>query len=250
MSTAVRPDWLSVAPVWQRDPEDKDIWRRVVVMPSLALNQAESELLGAVVGRKACVLGVGDGTAALALAAAGARVAAVDPTYCYLDILMVRTQLVGVQLDLIQTELVDLAALHDNSCNIAYAAQAAARISDLGRFYRSVYRVLGPGGRFVINEYHPFRRIWKQEPGHPRVQYSYFERRRERYDDGQCDPVSGAVALAGPEYGWTVSDHFHYLTAAGFQVVALEEVGDVKESWEVPNLKGLPEQLILAADRP
>jgi len=130
------------------------------------------------------------------------------------------------------------------------SAQVAPQVSDLGRYCAGLFRILGPGGRLVVNEYHPVRRIWKPEPGHPRVRYSYFERCREREEGWQFDPATNSAGLERYDYQWTIADQFFYLTQAGFYVVALEEIGDVREHWEVPNLKGLPEQLILAADRP
>jgi ubiquinone/menaquinone biosynthesis C-methylase UbiE len=245
-----RRDWVPVAQTWQRNPDDRELWRQVPVMPALAFTTTELDLFGIVTGRRVCVLGIGEGCNALALAALGARVTAVDPTQSFLDMLVVKTQLVGVEIGYVQTEYLTLAALPDRSHHLCYSAQIAPRISDLGRFYAEVFRVLAPGGRLLVNEYHPVRRIWKQEPGHPRVRCSYFERRRERDEDGSSDPWSGAAVLERHDYQWTVSDHFYHLTQAGFRVAALEEVGDVREHWEIPNLKGLPEQLILAADRP
>ena len=57
------------------------------------------------------------------------------------------------------------------------------------------------------------------------------------------------MSLSKYDFSWTVADHFGALTAARFCVAALVEIGDVRQKWELPNLKGLPEQLILAADR-
>jgi hypothetical protein len=88
-------------------------------------------------------------------------------------------------------------------------------------------------------------------PGHPQAECSYFDRRRprEEEDDLIPDPNAPGTSLGRFDYCWTVADHFSALTAAGFRVVAIEEVGDVHQKWEIPNLKGLPEQLVLAADR-
>ena len=244
-----RRNWVPVAQTWGRDPEDKEPWRRVASMPALALNVVEQELIGPAGGRTTCVLGVSDGMAALALAAMGARVTVVDPSQSMLDMLMVRARIIGVELDFVQTDLCDLSAIRDASFQLAYAAQATRQLEDIDRFYVEVHRILSPGGRFIVNEYHPVRRIWKQEPGHPRAQCSYFDRRRAREEDDLFpDPNAPGASLGKFDFSWTVADHFGALAAAGFRVTALEEVGDVRQKWEVPNLKGLPEQLVLAAD--
>jgi len=243
-------DWVPVAPTWERDPDEREPWRRVASMPSLALNVVEQELIGAAAGRATCILGVGDGMAALALAAMGARVTAVDPSTSLLDMIMIRARIVGVELDFRQADLCDLAAIAGESFQLAYAAQATRQLDNVNRFYAAVHRILCPGGRFIVNEYHPVRRIWKQEPGHPRALYSYFDRRRQREEaDLHADPSTPGAGLSTCDFSWTVADHFSALAAAGFRVTALEEIGDVRQKWEIPNLKGLPEQLVLAADR-
>jgi len=241
---------VPVAPTWERDPDDKEPWRRVATMPALALNVVEQELIGSAAGRTICALGVSDGMAALAFAALGARVTVADPSQSMLDMMMVRARIIGVELDFVQTDLCDLSAIRNESFQLAYAAQATRQLEDIDRFYAEVRRILCPGGRFIINEYHPVRRIWKQESGHPRAECSYFDRRRAREEEDLFpDPNAPGASLGKYDFSWTVSDHFGALVAAGFRVTALEEVGDVRQKWEIPNLKGLPEQLLLAADR-
>lgn len=243
-------DYIPVAPVWERKPDDPDIWRRVTVLPTLALNKAEMEFLGAVPGKRLAVLGSGDGIIPLALAAMGAKVTVLDPTSSGLDVLLVRTQIVGVELDYRQIELTDLSALGGAWCEIAYAGQVAGSLKDLGRFYNEVYKMLVPGGRLVVNEYHPFRRIFKQEPGQPRVGRSYFERHRLRTQDDEKEDVTSIGRVSERyEYYWTLADHFYFLTRVGFKVIGIEEVGDARQHWEMPNLTGMPEQVVFAADK-
>ncbi len=243
-------DYFPVAPAWEHDPEDPDIWRRVVVMPSLVLNRPEQDFLGVVAGKRVCVLGSGEGMVPLALAAMGAKVTVIDPTNSGLDVLMVRAQIVGVELEYQEADLNNLFALGAERWEVGYAAQVAGAIEDLGKFYSGVAHILIPNGRLIINEYHPFRRIWRQEPGSPRVAHSYFERRptpREE-DEEEVFPLPGKP-FTRHTYHWTVSDYFYFLTQAGFQIVGFEEVGDTRQRWEVPNLYGLPEQLIIAAEK-
>ncbi|MGQ9707560.1 MAG: class I SAM-dependent methyltransferase [bacterium] len=244
-------DYIPVAPAWERKPDDNDIWRRVVVMPSLALNKAEMELLGGVAGKRICILGSSDGTVPLALAAMGAKVTVIDPTNSELDVLLVRAQIVGVELELREAELTNLTSLGSCWCELAYAAQVTGMISDLGRFYAEVFDLLMPGGRFIVNEYHPFRRIWKEAPGQPRIARSYFERHQPRTEEMEEGNITTPGVVSNRyEYRWIISDHFCFLTQAGFRVVAIEEVGDSRQHWEMPNLTGLPEQLVIGAEKP
>lgn len=244
-------DWSPVAPAWERNPDDKELWRRAAVLPGLALNAVERELLGAVAGRTCCLFGIHEGTAALALAALGARLTVVDSSQSMLDMLMIRARAVGVEINYVQSDHCHLSPVSDDVFQLAYAAHSAQGIESLADFYAEIRRILCPGGRLVVNEYHPFRRIWKQEPGHPEVQFSYFDRRRLR-DEGELpgDPTTPCSGFGKYDFHYTVSDHVRHLLAAGLQVRAIEEVGDVRQKWEIPNMKGLPEQLIIAADRP
>jgi len=249
--TITGPDWLPVAPTWQRDPDDREVWRRVAVMPSLALNRAELSFLGQVAGKATAVLTVADGLAPLALAALGARVTVIDPTHGALDVLVVHAQLVGVDMQYLAAELNDLCTVQTGTFQLVYAGQASGLVSDLAQYYRCVHRIVVPGGRLLVNEYHPLRRIWKLEPGSPRAARSYFERRRPRTDEEPEEDISNPGAtFERYKFNWTVSDHFRAITAAGFQVIGIEEVGDTRQQWEVPNLTGLPEQLVIAADKP
>jgi SAM-dependent methyltransferase len=242
-------DWTPVAPCWERNPDETEAWRKVPILPSLALNRIELELLGPVGGKLTAVIGVGDGNAALALAALGARVIAVDPSQSMLDMLMIRAQVCGLAIDFRLSDLARLEALSDGLCDLAVAAQVAPGLCDIGSFYASTHRILAAGGRLLINEYHPVRRIWLDEPGSPRLKHSYFQRCRPCDDSPLPDPARPGAELSRVDYQWTVSDHVHFLTAAGFRLAALEEVGEVRQHWETPNLRGLPEQLIIAADR-
>ncbi|MFO7638219.1 MAG: class I SAM-dependent methyltransferase [bacterium] len=219
-------------------------------MPALALNRVELELLGPVAGRMTLVVGTGDGLAALALAALGARVAVADASSSLLDVLLVRTQLLGLNIEYRQLDLAELDQLQPDGYGIVYAAHLAPRTPRLDLLYRHIHRLLEPGGRVVVTEYHPVRRIWRPEPGALRSAASYFERCRAKEESDGADSFIPGSELARQVYQWTVSDQFYYLTATGLRVAAIEEVGEVRQDWEVPNLRGLPEQLVIAADKP
>jgi len=245
-----RRDWSPVAPSWERKPDQKDLWRRVATMPALALNRVELELLGTVAGLSTLIIGTGDGLAPLALAALGARVVVADASSSLLDVLLVRTQVLGLNIEYRQLAASEFDQLPDAGFRYVYAAHLAPRTEHLDLLYRQAARLLEPGGRLVVTEYHPVRRIWKPEPGALRAAVSYFERRRERRETDGADSYVPGGELARFDFQWTVADRVFYATAAGLRLAALEEVGEVRQDWEVPNMKGLPEQLVLAADRP
>ena len=48
-------------------------------------------------------------------------------------------------------------------------------ISDIQKYYAEAVRILSVGGVFIVNEYHPIRRIWLDASGeHPH--HDYFKR--------------------------------------------------------------------------
>jgi SAM-dependent methyltransferase len=120
-------------------------------------------------------------------------------------------------------------------------------VSDLRAFYRQAVRILQPGGLFLVTEYHPFRGIFEDDPERLEVETSYLERGPFRYQVSEdlFDPTPGEFPAY--EYHWTIADFYNAITEPGCVLIALDEVGDEPEGWEVPPLHGLPHIILLAA---
>jgi hypothetical protein len=87
-------------------------------------------------------------------------------------------------------------------------------VSDIAKYYEEAVRVLRPGGLFLVNDYHPIRRMW-HESDDPHPRYRYFERGPYEYttEDG----------LTQFEYHWTTADHIQAAIDAGCAVFEVIE---------------------------
>jgi len=113
----------------------------------------------------------------------------------------------------------------------------------------------------MVNEYHPFRRLWKLAAGPLKQEYHYFDHGPFTYDRSEELPVvtgpSGTQGRQGPpgplpsyEFHWTVSDMIRALLEGGCELLAVEEYGDGNQDWEggAP-LEKMPANLLLVGRR-
>jgi hypothetical protein len=98
---------------------------------------------------------------------------------------------------------------------------------------------------FIVNEYHPFRRIWKQSEGPLQIEFRYFDRGPHPYDRAEEVPGAEPGSLPSYEFQWTVSEFIAAVAEAGCELLSVDEIGDDRESWEIPPLAGLPRSLLI-----
>ncbi|MBI3946896.1 MAG: class I SAM-dependent methyltransferase [Armatimonadetes bacterium] len=250
MHEANRAGWDAVSPHWQARVEARGTWRRCHREPALVLAPAEIAYLRDVTGRDACVLGSGDNLVVFALAGMGARVTSVDISQAQLDTAARRARDLGLEIRFLRADVTDLAALPDANFDLVYTGgHVAVWVSGLRRSYAEAGRILRPGGLFLVNEYHPFRRVWhtnwEREPKHLALEFGYFDRGPHRYD--RSEEVPGATPGTYPsfEYHWTVADFVAAMLASGCELLALDEFGAGREGWDAAPLEGLPLCLLL-----
>lgn len=223
-------------------------WRRVATEPGWAFLPQELALLRGIPGKRACVLGSGDNLAVFALAGLGAKVTSVDISEEQLSVARRRAEALGLTVRFVQSDAADLAGVEDASFDLVHVSRhVCGWISDLRSFFREAVRILSPGGLFLVTEYHPFRRIFREEPGTLVVERGYLDR-----GPFYCEVAASLFDRSPgmlPSYvaRWTVSDFYNAMTEPGCELVAFEEVGDAAEEWEVPPLAGLPQILLMAA---
>ena len=68
---------------------------------------------------------------------------------------------------------------------------------------------------------------------------------RREVADGLFDRGPGRLTCY--ESHWTIADLYHAMIEPGCELIALDEIGDEAEGWEVPPLAGLPQLILLAA---
>ncbi|MXZ74771.1 MAG: class I SAM-dependent methyltransferase [Gemmatimonadetes bacterium] len=276
MHEANRRGWDAVSAQWQAGIDARVDWRNIPDDIRIALDDVELKYLGDVSGRSVCVLGSGDNLVAFALAAAGARVTSVDISQVQLDIAAGRAEELGLPIDFHRADVTELGDLGDpddpgdpddlsgpgdpddlsgplgGGFDIVYTGgHVAVWVSDLKRYYGEAIRILKPGGLFMVNEYHPFRRIWKHSAGPLQQEYHYFDRGPHTYDRSEdLTEASGTSVPSGPlpsyEFHWTVSEIIRAMLDGGCELTAMEEYGDGRQDWEGETpLEKLPANLLL-----
>ena len=244
-----RRRWNAASAKWALGADSRGIWQRCARKPELALHARERHWLGAVRGRRVAVLGSGDNQVVFALAGLGARVTSVDISERQLDVARGRAAELGLDVSFLRADVTDLSALVEDSFDLVFTGgHVAVWVSNLKRFYAEAARILKPGGRLLVSEYHPFRRLWKDDRRRLRRQFDYFDRGPHVFDcmEGLFDRRPKGPYRAY-EFHWTVAEYIGAVLAAGCTVEAVEEFGDASEGWEVAPLAGLPQVLLIAA---
>lgn len=239
---ANRQHWNAAAAAWARSADERGLWRRCARNPELVFAPPELAHLGDVVGREVCVLGSGDNEAVFALAGMGAWVTSVDISEAQLAIAAERAASLGLDIRFVRADVTALADLDDESFDLVYTGgHVAVWVEDLKRYYAEAARLLRPGGRLVVSEYHPFRRVWRQESEALALEFSYFDHGPHAYDSDSAREAKRTQY----EFHWTVSDIITAVLAMGCELVSVEEFDDGPEDWETVPLTGLPRVLLV-----
>ena len=230
--------WDASTKWWKEKEDERGLWMKVHEDPTLVLSPAEMSFLKDVNKKDVCVLGSGDNEVAFALTGLGGNVTSVDISERRLAVAEDRARTLGLQLTFLQADVTDLSALEGNSFDLVYTGgHMSVWISDIQKYYAEAVRILKPDRLFVVDEYHPMRRMWV-DADRPEPRNRYCNRGPYRYtsDDG----------LPTFEYHWTVADHIQAVVDAGCRIVKVEEYEKkIDEFWMAVNLDKLPTSLII-----
>jgi SAM-dependent methyltransferase len=245
-----RRRWDAGAASWAAHADTRGIWRKTHLDPSLTLHTAELTWLCDLAGKKVAVLGSGDNQVVFALAGMGAAVTSIDISERQIEVARSRAVGLGLKVDFVQADVVDLTAFGDATFDVVYTGgHVAVWVSDLRRYYNEAARILKPDGRLIVSEYHPFRRIWRHSVGRLEVGFNYFDRGPHRSEGGADVLYREPGDLEQFTFRWTVADYIDAILAAGCELVHVEEFGDTCEEWEGVPMTGLPETLLLVGRR-
>jgi SAM-dependent methyltransferase len=245
---ANRVRWEHASAGWARGADRRGLWKAAYKDPLAVLLPEELAILGALQGKAVCVLGSGDNQAVFALAGMGAVVTSVDISQKQLDVAKQRAETLGVSVRFVCADVTDLRALADASFDVVYTGgHVAVWVSELATYYSEATRILRPQGLFLINEYHPFRRLWKDSALKLELQFSYFNRGPHTYAYSDNILVRESGDYRCHEFHWTLSDFISAVMNAGNELICVKEVGDAMEGWESTPMQGLPQCLVIAA---
>ena len=251
MHTSNKNLWNRSAKLWGKRADDRGLWRTCHEEPRLVLCDKVMEVLKGVSGKRVCVLGSGDNEVVFAMAGLGARVTSVDISQAQLDIASGRTKKLGLDITFKQADVIDLRIFKDEEFNVVYTGgHVAVWVADLQKYYAEAVRILRPGGLFIVEEYHPFRRVWKESRDELVVASSYFERGPFEHE------LSNDILYKTPgdqksyEFHWTVSDYINAILRTKCRILGVHEYGEGYEEWEDAPVRGLPEFLLIVAEKP
>lgn len=248
---ANRARWDAASETWARGADSRGLWRRCPAEPELVLSDRELAHLAGIAGKRVCVLGSGDNQVAFALAGMQAEVTSVDISQRQLDVARQRAEELGLRMSFLRSDVTDLSSLDREAFDVVYTGgHVAVWVSDLNAYYAEAARILLPGGLLMVAEYHPFRRLWRQSRDALSLEYPYFERGPFEYDAGPEILRRGAGSIRSYEFHWTVADYFTAVLRAGLRIVDVHEFGEAVADWEGAPMHGLPEFLLIVAEKP
>lgn len=138
------------------------------------------------------------------------------------------------------------------SFDLAYTSRGAmVWLGDLDRWAAEAFRVLAPGGRFLICDEHPVLNcLFQRGRRMPQVGWDYFDQ-RPRGVRGWGFLARGGPASPKAETAWKLSDVFNALSRAGFVFVAAREspVPTGLSFWMPPRRRRILPQTLLSVWR-
>ncbi len=242
---ANRDRWNLGAAEWAASHDRRGTWRIAHRQPEQVFLVQELDLIGSVEGRDVCVLGSGDNLAVFAFSGMGARVTSVDISAEQLEVARRRADELDLSIEFVEADVTDLSGLECASCDLVYTGGHVG-VCDLRAYYREAIRILRPNGLFLISEYHPFRRIWKDSNGSLEVGHSYFDNGPHEYKVAEDIRAEASDDMVQYEFHWTVSEYLNAVIEQGIDLIRFEEIGDKAEEWEGASFAGLPQKLLIA----
>jgi SAM-dependent methyltransferase len=227
--------WNEVTPAHNSHKGDQAAFLRA---GGSTLYPEEVELLGNLAGRSLLHLQCNCGQDSLSLAAQGAKVTGVDISDEAINVARALSSESGIPADFFRDDVFEFLARTDRRFDNVFASYGClAWLKDLEPWARGIARVLQPGGRFVMVEFHPAPQVFDEDwkPANP-----YSSRGRGTADIGIPDYVAmggGALVPWGYQDGiqnfegkceayeffWGLSDVFGALLAAGLTLRRFEE---------------------------
>jgi ubiquinone/menaquinone biosynthesis C-methylase UbiE len=151
----------------------------------------------------------------------GANVTSVDISEKQLEVAQERAAILGLDISFLRADITDLSSLPDNKFDIVYTGgHMSVWISDIAKCYNEAVRILRPKGLFIVNDYHPTRRMW-HESDSPAPLNRYLNRGPYKYKTKE-----GHSQI---EFHWTAADHIQAVIDAGCIVLKVDEYREGKE---------------------
>ncbi len=224
----IRKSWDKIAEPYRKRYE---ISTDVVHYGPLCPGEDKLHILGDIKGKSIIDLGCGGGQNAVALAKMGARVTAVDFSHEQIRLAENLASELDASIDFITGEISDLSRLPKSGFDIAISACAIAYVPDINSTFAEAFRVLKPGGRFILSDMNPLQYIMDEIDGGVEFNHKYpyapiLLKWRWEFDELQRAP-------GFQHYVRSISCYHNALTAAGF---AVSKILEPKSTPDTPHI--------------
>jgi SAM-dependent methyltransferase len=197
-------------------------------------------------------LASGGGQQGPVLAAAGARVTALDNSPAQLDRDRQVAQEHDLDLEAVQGDMADLSAFEDARFDLVFHPVSNLFAPDVRPVWREAYRVLRPGGRLLAGFLNPAVFLFD---------YEHFDRTGERrvrypipYSDLRDLPAEALAAKREKheplEFGHSLADQIGGQLDAGFQLTAYDECQREEAEWKGPLYGHMADYMATCAVKP
>jgi SAM-dependent methyltransferase len=163
----------TVIRVWTSPTNNTCSVTTVVRYGASVADESELRLCGDVAGKRVIELGIGAPSNAVALATAGARAMAVDPSSDRIALVRRQAEQAEVTVQCHHGDVADLGFATSGSIDLVIASHTLQEVDDLARLLRQIHRVLRPEAPFVMAGPHPIAAMLTTTDGQQVVQRSY-----------------------------------------------------------------------------
>jgi ubiquinone/menaquinone biosynthesis C-methylase UbiE len=179
------------------------------------------EMIGAPEGLRVLDVGCGTGRHAVRLARQGSHVTGTDPTAEMLAKARRKLEAEGLEADLRQGDIEDLAA-EPRQFDVVLCCLVLSHLADLDAAIARLGERVQPGGRLILSDFHPFQLL---------IGF------RTTY---RCDGRKYVV----PNYVHLPSEYCDAIKSAGLAITSLKETGSL------PGFPGMPLTIVIEARKP
>jgi ubiquinone/menaquinone biosynthesis C-methylase UbiE len=214
----VRKSWDKIAEPYRRRYE---ISTNIVHYGPLCPGEDRLHLLGNMKGKSIIDLGCGGGQNAIAMAKMGAEVTAVDFSPEQIRLAENLAFNHNIAIDFITSQISDLSFLPDSGYDLAISACAIAFVEDTESAFAEVFRILKPGGKFILSDMNPLQYIIDEIEGGVEFNHIYpYEPILLKWQ-WEFDELKRAPGFQ--HYVRSIPHYHNALAAAGFTVSKILE---------------------------
>ena len=231
----VKKSWNKIAALYKKRYE---ISTEEVHFGPLCPGENTLRLLGDIKGKRVIDLGCGSGQNAVALAKIGVDVTAVDFSNAQIKECKSLAEKHKLKINGVTSDLENLSKVKSSSFDLAISACAIAYVKNINKAFKEAYRILKPGGRFILSDMNPLQYIIDENDHGVEFNAKYPYKPLLIKWDWEFDDLKTAPDFK--HYVRPISQYFNTLTGAGF---AVSKILEPESTLNTPHL-GFSEEIM------